>query len=214
MFEFGLHRTGILILKHDQQDATLYNNIYYCQRFTYFERFFRLSPRAQICTCSMRYLSKLLLLPLAWMSWEYAVPWTLKTAQGLRNRIYSRMGEACIVVSKLLGAFKKLRKAALSIVMSLLTSVRMELLGSHWTDFHEIWYSECFSKICRENSSFIQIWKEWRILYIKKNIYFLSYLAHFFVEWEIFQAKFVEKVKTYVFVQKLFSENRTVYEIR
>jgi len=34
----------------------------------------------------------------------------------------------------ILGAFAKLRKATISFVMS----VRMEQLGSHWTDFHEI----------------------------------------------------------------------------
>jgi len=38
-------------------------------------------------------------------------------------------------------------------------SVRVEQLGSLWTDFLEkvIWV---FSKICRENSSFIKIWQE------------------------------------------------------
>jgi len=43
-------------------------------------------------------------------------------------------------------------------------SVRSEQLGSHWTDFHEIWcfiyFILFFSKICRENSSFITIWQE------------------------------------------------------
>jgi hypothetical protein len=39
-------------------------------------------------------------------------------------------------------------------------SVRVEL-GSHWADFDEIWYlSFYFSKICRENSSFITVWQE------------------------------------------------------
>jgi len=38
-------------------------------------------------------------------------------------------------------------------------SVRMEQLGSHWTDFHEILYLRIF-EICRENSIFIQIWPE------------------------------------------------------
>jgi len=33
-----------------------------------------------------------------------------------------------------LGAFAKLQKATISFVMS----VRMEQLGSHWTDFHEV----------------------------------------------------------------------------
>jgi hypothetical protein len=34
----------------------------------------------------------------------------------------------------LVGAFAELRKATISFVMS----VRMEQIGSHWTDFHEI----------------------------------------------------------------------------
>ena len=38
-----------------------------------------------------------------------------------------------------LGAFTKLRKATVSFVMSVCLSVdRMELLGSHWKNFHEI----------------------------------------------------------------------------
>jgi len=37
-----------------------------------------------------------------------------------------------------LGAFAKLRKATINFVSSVRPSVRMEQLGSHWTDFHEI----------------------------------------------------------------------------
>ena len=37
-----------------------------------------------------------------------------------------------------LGASAKLPKAAISFVMFARASVRMEELGSHWTDFHEI----------------------------------------------------------------------------
>jgi hypothetical protein len=36
------------------------------------------------------------------------------------------------------GALAKLRKVTASLVMSVCLSVRMEQLGSHWTDFHEI----------------------------------------------------------------------------
>ena len=39
-----------------------------------------------------------------------------------------------------LGAFAKLRKATRSFVMSVCPSARMNQLGSHGTDFHEIWY--------------------------------------------------------------------------
>jgi hypothetical protein len=63
-----------------------------------------------------------------------------------------------------LGVFWKLRKATISFVMSVRLSVRpsvhTEQLGSHWTDFHEIWYLKNFSKICRDNSSYIKIGQE------------------------------------------------------
>jgi hypothetical protein len=45
-----------------------------------------------------------------------------------------------------LGAFAKLRKATVSFVVSARPSVRMEHLGSHRTDFHEIWYMNIFRK--------------------------------------------------------------------
>ena len=43
---------------------------------------------------------------------------------------------------KFLGMFAKLQKATISFI----TSVRMEQLGSHWTDFNEIWYLSIFRK--------------------------------------------------------------------
>ena len=39
-------------------------------------------------------------------------------------------------------------------------SVRMEQLGSHWTDFHEIWCLNIFQKNRWENWNFIKIWRE------------------------------------------------------
>jgi hypothetical protein len=41
-----------------------------------------------------------------------------------------------------LGAFTKLWKATISFDMS----VHLEQLGSHWTDFHGIWYLNIFGK--------------------------------------------------------------------
>ena len=38
----------------------------------------------------------------------------------------------------LFGAFARLRKATVSFLMSVRPPARMEQLGSHWTDFHEI----------------------------------------------------------------------------
>jgi len=49
---------------------------------------------------------------------------------------------------KFLGAFVKLRKTTIRFVMSVrpsvCLSVQMGKLGSHWTDFHEIWYFSIF----------------------------------------------------------------------
>jgi len=39
-------------------------------------------------------------------------------------------------------------------------SVRMEQMGFHNTDFHEIWYLSIFSEIWSENISLIKLWKE------------------------------------------------------
>jgi len=45
-------------------------------------------------------------------------------------------------------------------------------------------------------------------------MYFWSYLAHFFLEWEMFQTKFVEKIKTHILCSMtFFFENCAVYEI-
>jgi len=52
-----------------------------------------------------------------------------------------------LIASELsLGAFVKFRKATTSFVMSVRLSVRMEQLGSHWTDFHETGYLSIFVK--------------------------------------------------------------------
>ena len=38
-------------------------------------------------------------------------------------------------------------------------SIRLEQLGSHWTDFREIRY-EYFSKVYKKNQSFTENWQE------------------------------------------------------
>ena len=50
------------------------------------------------------------------------------------------------------------------------------------------------------------------ILFLKASVHLWPYLAHFFTELELFQEKFVEKIKTAYF-KLIFPENRTVYEI-
>jgi hypothetical protein len=55
--------------------------------------------------------------------------------------------------TELLRAFEKLQAATVSF-MPVCPSVRIEKLGSHWTDFQEIWYLKIFVKTFRENSKF------------------------------------------------------------
>jgi hypothetical protein len=45
--------------KYNQQDATLYNILYYCQCSTCFRQFLRPSSGAQNCTHSIWYMSRL-----------------------------------------------------------------------------------------------------------------------------------------------------------
>ena len=96
------------------------------------------------------------------------------------------------VYGQFLEAFAKLWKA------TVYPAVRMEQLGSHWTDFDETSHLRFFSKICSDNSSFIQIWQEQRLHYMKTLSHVLQYLAEFFVEWEKFKIKVVEKIKTHI----------------
>jgi hypothetical protein len=39
---------------------------------------------------------------------------------------------------------------------------------------------------------------------MKANVHIWSYLAVVFLEWEIFQTKFVEKIRIHIFVQFFF----------
>jgi hypothetical protein len=70
--------------------------------------------------------------------------------------VWQQMVNRCSRYVSLLSTLAKLRKATIWFVMSVCLSIRIEQLGSHWTDFDEILYLS-FSKICRENSSLIKI---------------------------------------------------------
>jgi hypothetical protein len=60
-----------------------------------------------------------------------------------------KMGKTIFVISncRCLGSFAKLRKATVSFVISVCPSVCPHgKLGSHWKDFHEIYYFSIFGK--------------------------------------------------------------------
>jgi hypothetical protein len=58
--------------------------------------------------------------------------------------------------------------------------------------------------MCRENSSFIQISREQRVLYMKTNIRIWSHLAQFLLEWKMFRTNVAEKIKTHILCSKTF----------
>jgi hypothetical protein len=80
----------------------------------------------------------------------------------------------------------------------------MKQLGSHWTDFHEIWYFTIFRKSDKYNV---------RVLYMQQTdrpVHFWSHLAHFCLESEVFKTKIVEKIETHNLCSAAFFENRAV----
>jgi hypothetical protein len=65
-------------------------------------------------------------------------------------------------------------------------------------DFDETWYLSFFSKLCREDSGFIKIWQELRVLYTTTFPHLWQYLAELFLEWGIFRLKVVQKINTHI----------------
>jgi hypothetical protein len=96
-----------------------------------------------------------------------------------------------------LSAFAKLQKATISFFVSVCLSVDVEKLDSHWTDLREI----CYLSICRKSVDKFQVslksdrnkgYSTWRPTYISDSN------SEFFLEWEMFQTKVVEKIKTHI----------------
>jgi len=104
-----------------------------------------------------------------------------------------------INIYQFLGAFVKLRKRLLAFIYIYL-SVRPSF-RTHWTTRLPLegflWnlIIKDFSKIYRGHSSFIKTGQEERVLYMKTNKHFLSYIAQFFLEWELFQTKVLERIQ-------------------
>jgi hypothetical protein len=74
-------------------------------------------------------------------------------------------------MQQFLGVFTKLWKATITFIMS----VCMEQLGSHWTDFHEIWYLSIFQNSVKKIQVLLKSDNNnghctWRPMYIYDNI--------------------------------------------
>jgi hypothetical protein len=113
-----------------------------------------------------------------------------------------------------LGAFAKLGKVTVSFIMSVYPSLSTSCL--HRTaqlpvdrfSLNLIFgYS---SKVCRENSSFIETWQE----YFTEDQYTFSIICHsILLRMRNVSDKFLEQIKTHILCSLTFFLNRAVYEI-
>jgi hypothetical protein len=99
---------------------------------------------------------------------------------------------------------------------SVCLSVHMKQLGSHWTEFHEIWYLIIFQTPV-EKMNLIKIWHDRRLLYMKTyisiSIHIWRYVAELFLLWAIFQKRLVERIKIQMLCSITVYENGVLYKI-
>ena len=75
----------------------------------------------------------------------------------------------------------------------------MEQMGSYWTEYHEILNLRIFRKYVEKPQVSLKSDKNNEyLLHIYTNIYFLSYLVQFYLEWEMFYTDVVDKIKTHI----------------
>jgi len=78
-----------------------------------------------------------------------------------------------------MGAFAKFRKATIIFFKSL-SDRPMEQLGSHWADFHKIWYLGIFRKPVKKIQNSLKSVKNdryvtWRTIYVFYHISLISF---------------------------------------
>ena len=75
-------------------------------------------------------------------------------------------------------SFRRVRKTAKKSAMSFVIFVRLYAWNNSIPKGRFSWNCICeyFTKICREKSSFIEIWREFRALYMNTNIYIYIYI--------------------------------------
>jgi hypothetical protein len=88
----------------------------------------------------------------------------------------------------------------------------MGQLGSHWMDFHVIWYLKIFPKYLSKKYKFhSNLTRITGTLHEDHNT-FLSYLTRLFLEWKMFHTKVVDEIKTPFSCSITFFENRAFYK--
>jgi len=69
----------------------------------------------------------------------------------------------------------------------------MEQLGSHWTDFNGIWYLSIFKKYLEKIHVSLDLTIITGTLHEDLCTLMIKHIAQFYLEWEMFQTKVVEK---------------------
>ena len=115
-----------------------------------------------------------------------------------------------LTVWSFLGAFVKLRKTTITFFMSVRLSAwnNSAPTGRICIKYY-IWVF--FEK--SENSRFIKIGQEYAVLCMETTGSVWSYLGQFFLEWQIFHTKPVEKIRRNILFSVSSFENVTVYGI-
>jgi hypothetical protein len=88
----------------------------------------------------------------------------------------------------------------------------MEQLSSRWTDFHETWHLRIFRKSVEKIKVSLKLDKNKGYFTWRPILIFLSNLARFFLECEMFQIKVVEKIKTNFVFSNLILKSYRLWE--
>ena len=80
---------------------------------------------------------------------------------------------------------------------------RMEQLGSHWTDFHEVWYLKIFRKSVEKVQGSLKSDKH-KGYFTSIPIYFFIISRSFLLRMTNISDKFLEKIKTHILCSVIF----------
>jgi len=112
-----------------------------------------------------------------------------------------------------LGAFAKQRKATISFVVSVRPSVRIEQLGSHWTDFHYIWHLCIFRKSVEKIQVSLKSDKNNGTLHEDRYVFLIISRLILLRMRNVSDKSCWENQKTRIMFKNFIFENRAVYEM-
>jgi len=133
-----------------------------------------------------------------WLVLSEMLKWNCKILWGNLLACYCRVYAATPIA--FLGTFGKIAIDDYYIghvCLSVPPSFRMEQLGSQWTNFHVILFEHFFESLSRK-VNFYQNRTRTTGTLRETNTHLWSNLSHFFLEWEMFKKKVVDKVKTHI----------------